>query len=79
MKEGFEMKVKVSYIGRVEKEIEIDDEFAPTTLHDCYDEKLWKNMYNEVYQKLNKVTDCDEILDIEIPNLEHYIELERDV
>lgn len=44
------MKVKVSYIGRVEKEIEIDDEFAPTTLHDCYDEKLWKNMYNEVYQ-----------------------------
>lgn len=72
------MKVKVSYIGRVEKEIEIDDEFAPTTLQDCYDEKLWKNMYNEVYQKLNKVTDCDEILDIEIPNLEHYIKLERD-
>lgn len=35
-------------------------------------------MYNEVYQKLNKVTDCDEILDIEISNLEHYIELERD-
>lgn len=72
------MKVRVSYIGRVEKEIEIDDKLAPATLHDCYNDRLWKNIYNEVYQRLNKVTDCKEILDIEIHNLEHYIELGKD-
>ena len=74
-KEEFEMKVIVGYTSYIEKEIEIDDKFAPATTQDCDNDGLWGNFYEEVRRKLGKLTDYDEICSIKNPDNGYYIEI----
>lgn len=69
------MKVIVGYTGYNEKEIEIDDKFAPATTQDCDNDELWDNFYEEVCRKTGEIADYDEICSIENPNNGYYIEI----
>lgn len=69
------MKVIVGYTGYIEKEIEIDDKFAPAATQDCDNDELWDNFYEEVCRKLSEITDYDEIDSIENPDNGYYIEI----
>ena len=69
------MKIIVGYTGYVEKEIEIDDKFAPATAQDCDNDEVWGNFYEEVRQKIGEIADYDEICSIENPDNGYYIEI----
>ena len=69
------MKIIVGYTDYHEKEIEIDDKFAPATTQDCDGDELWDNFYEEVFRKIGEIVDYYEICSIENPDNGYYIEI----
>ena len=74
-KEVTKMKIIVGYTGYNEKEIEIDDKFAPAATQDCDDVELWDNFYEEVLRKIGEIVDYDEICSIENPDNGYYVKI----